>query len=224
MNHSLKILALFMSAAFILAGPVAATEKRGEKASDPKAVLRMLIEGNKRFVSGSARHPNQTTCRRGSIAQKQKPKAILVCCSDSRVPPEILFDCGLGDIFVVRTAGEVVTDVELGSIEYGAEHLGASLIMVLGHERCGAVAAAVKGGKAPGHIGSIIKEIDPAVVEAKRSGAKDILDRTMRINARNVAKKIGESELIEELVAKGKAKIVVASYDLDSGLVEVHKR
>ena len=111
---------------------------------EPDDVLRQLKAGNSRYVRGKSSHPNLSSKRRAEIAQKQFPSAVILGCSDSRVPPELIFDTGLGDLFVVRTAGEVVGNLELASIEYAIEHLGASLIVVLGHERCGAVKAAIQ--------------------------------------------------------------------------------
>src|ERR1043165_1234695 len=121
--------------------------------SGPDA-LKRLLDGNARFVAGKSTEPQGVALveRRAALTKDQKPFAIIVSCSDSRVPPELIFDVGLGDIFVVRTAGEVVDNIDTGSIEYAVEHLGVSLIVVLGHERCGAVSAAVSGGNESGHI------------------------------------------------------------------------
>jgi carbonic anhydrase len=129
--------------------------------------LQELMNGNKRYVAAELAHPNQTAARRAEVAKGQDPFAIIVGCSDSRVPPEIIFDQGLGDLFVTRVAGNIVDDVVLGSIEYAAEHLGVPLIVVLGHKRCGAVEAAAKGGDAPVHIRSLVEAIKPAIKKAK---------------------------------------------------------
>lgn len=122
----------------------AAQAAGGEAGVTPDAALRRLKEGNARFVKGRLKHPNGAPARRTAVAAHQSPFAVILSCSDSRVPPELVFDQGLGDLFVVRTAGQVVAELELGSIEYAVEHLGASLVLVLGHERCGAVKATVE--------------------------------------------------------------------------------
>ena len=140
---------------------------RHEAAMDGDRALQKLMEGNTRYVSARLAHPNQTPARRAEVSEGQHPFAVIVGCSDSRLPPEIIFDQGLGDLFVVRLAGHVLNDEALGSIEYAVEHLGTQLIMVLGHDRCGAVTAAVKEGDASGHLGSIMKAIAPAVKKAK---------------------------------------------------------
>jgi carbonic anhydrase len=181
--------------------------------------LKKLLAGNRRFVGATMAHPNQTVERRLDQAGGQTPFAIIVSCSDSRVGPEVVFDQGLGDLFVVRTAGEVVTDVAMGSIEYAAAHLGCPLIMVMGHEKCGAVKATVEGGEAPGSIGSIVKLIKPAVEKAKGQGG-DLLDNAIRNNAIMVAETIAASPIIKEKLAKGELKIVRGVYDLDEGVVK----
>ncbi|HEY4484757.1 MAG TPA: carbonic anhydrase, partial [Nitrospiria bacterium] len=125
---------------------------------NPDKALTMLMEGNARYVEGKMLHPNQAADRMGELAKGQHPFAVILGCADSRVPPEIVFDQGLGDLFVLRVAGNIADDAVIGSIEYAVEHLGTTLVFVLGHERCGAVSAAVevvtKGAKVPGHIGS----------------------------------------------------------------------
>src|SRR5947207_5042367 len=133
----------------------------------PAEAISKLKEGNGRYTSGNLQHPGQTTERRTELAKTQHPFAGIVSCSDSRVPPEIVFDQGLGDLFVVRVAGNVINDEGLGSVEYTVDHLGTRLILVLGHQSCGAVKAAretiAAKGKAPGHIESLVTSIKPAV-------------------------------------------------------------
>src|SRR5260221_10557754 len=135
----------------------------------PDQALKRLVQGISRFVFGNMTHvaSGQVVEARRAVAKRQMPFAIIVGCSDSRVGPEIVFDQGLGDIFVVRTAGQVVDATALGSIEYAVEHLGSSLIVVLGHERCGAVSAAVAVTKEPGHIAAVLKAIEPAGEQTK---------------------------------------------------------
>jgi carbonic anhydrase len=133
----------------------------------PADAISKLKEGNGRYAGGNLQHPGQTTERRAELANSQYPFAAIVSCSDSRVPPEIVFDQGLGDLFVVRVAGNVIDDHGLGSIEYSVDHLGVRLIVVLGHQSCGAVKAAretiAARSKAPGHIQSLVAAIQPAV-------------------------------------------------------------
>jgi carbonic anhydrase len=182
--------------------------------------LRRLMQGNARYISGHMIHADYQHARR-LLAQSQKPFAVIVGCSDSRVGPEIVFDEGLGDIFVIRTAGEVVDAVALGSIEYAVEHLGSPLIVVLGHERCGAVSAAVAGGEAPGHIADIVKAIEPAVEQTKGQPG-DPVENAVRAQAINVARQLQDSHpILAEAVQSGKLKIVAARYDLDTGKVEL---
>jgi carbonic anhydrase len=183
--------------------------------------LTKLIAGNKRFSSGKASHPNQGTERRAEAAKGQRPFAVVVGCSDSRIPPEIIFDQGIGDLFIIRVAGNVVDDIALGSIEYAVEHLGARLIVVLGHSKCGAVTATVQGGEVHGHIGSIVKAIQPAVDKAKgRPG--DLTDNSIRANVQMVVQTIVDSKpALAPLVDAGSIRVVGAYYDIGSGKVEM---
>jgi carbonic anhydrase len=187
----------------------------------PEEALKRLLQGNERFIAGTSTLTTKDARRRTEVAQGQKPFAIVVSCSDSRVGPEVVFDQGLGDLFVVRTAGHVVDDVGLGSIEYAVEHLGASLILVLGHERCGAVAATVSGGETHGHVTAIVKAIKPAVAKAKgRPG--DAVDNAVRAQVLEVVGQLQKAgPLLAECVKAGKLKVAGARYDLDAGRVEV---
>lgn len=183
--------------------------------------LQRLIDGNKRFTDSKPMHGNQTRERRSEVAKGQKPFAVVVTCSDSRVPPEIIFDQGLGDLFVIRTAGNIIDDIGLGSIEYAVEHLGVQLIVVLGHERCGAVDAAVKGGHAEGHIQNLIEAIRP-VVEKEKNNKGDLLDNSVKANVQMVVKQLNSSEpILKEFVHEKKLTIVGARYDLDDGVVTI---
>jgi len=185
--------------------------------------LGKLIEGNNRYVSNKPTHQNQNGQRREEVAKGQKPFAVVVTCSDSRVPPEILFDQGIGDLFVIRTAGNIVDDIGLGSIEYAVEHLHVPLVLVLGHERCGAVDATVKGGEAPGHIKSLVSNIVRAVDKA-RSKKGDLLENSIKQNVDNVVEQISSSKpILEEFVHQKKIKVVGARYDLDDGVVTFYE-
>jgi len=183
--------------------------------------LKKLMEGNSRFVEFKQNHPHQNQSRLEEIASTQKPFAIIVGCSDSRVPPEIIFDQGMGDLFIIRNAGNVVDDFAMASIEYAVEHLGVRLIVVLGHERCGAVDATIKGGHLPGHLNRLIDEIKPSIQSAKRITG-DLLTNVIYSNTKRIAGQINSSdELLKEYVDHKGLKVVSAFYDLDTGKVEV---
>lgn len=193
-------------------------------ALDADEALKRLLEGNKRYVSGHAKGPNRSSARRAELAKAQHPIAVVVSCSDSRVPPELLFDQGFGDVFVVRTAGNIVDSIELGSIEYAVDHLGTKLVLVLGHERCGAVTAALQGGEAPGNIKSVVDAIKPAVDKGKTlyTGHGELLDSCIIANVKQVAEKIRKAApILSEKVEDGMLKVVGAYYDLDSGAVNM---
>jgi carbonic anhydrase len=164
--------------------------------------------------------------RRLEIARGQTPFATLVSCSDSRVPPELLFGRGLGELFIVRNAGNTVDTAALGSIEYGVAQLGVPLVVVMGHEKCGAVEAAVKvvteNASYPGSIGRMVEPIVPAVIAAQREGGGDLLQAAVRANVRRTVSRLrtaSEPMLLEPLRA-GKLRIVGASYDVDDGSVD----
>lgn len=181
--------------------------------------LKKLQDGNKRYVTGKATHQNQNSARRAEVAKGQKPFAVVITCSDSRVPPEILFDQGIGDLFVIRTAGNIIDNIGLGSIEYAVEHLNVPLVVVLGHERCGAVSATVEGGEAPGHIKALVSNISRAVEKA-RSKKGDLLENSIKQNVENVVEQISKSKpILEEFVHEKKIKVIGARYDLDDGAV-----
>jgi carbonic anhydrase len=198
----------------------------GDHAAGPDAdeALKLLLEGNKRYVSGHIKGPNRSSARRTELARAQHPIAVVVSCSDSRVPPELLFDQGFGDVFVVRTAGNIVDSIALGSIEYAVDHLGTKLVLVLGHERCGAVTAALQGGEAPGNIKSVVDAIKPAVEKgkARHTGHGELLDSCIVSNVKQVAEKIRTTApILSEKVEDGMLKVMGAYYDLDSGAVNM---
>ena len=185
--------------------------------------LEKLMDGNARFASGNASHPDQSIERRSELLAGQHPFAVVVGCSDSRIPPEVVFDQGLGDIFVIRTAGQVMDNVTIASIEYAVEHLGVPLVVVLGHDSCGAVTAAVKGGEVEGHLDSLVDYIAPAVDEAKETGNEsELLDSSIDNNIINIVDELKASEpVLSEKVNAGELMVVGARYHLDSGEVEV---
>lgn len=193
-----------------------------------KARLNLLLGGNRRFAASRMTHTDQTPARVKAIAQKQKPFAVILACADSRVSPEVIFDQGLGDLFVLRVAGNILDDALLGSIEYGVEHLHAPLIMVLGHERCGAVSAtvdAVKTNNKPtDHVLSLVDALWPVVtaVQAQHEPDADLVENVVTANARWTAHRIlDQSETVHELVTARKLGIVAARYDLDQGEVTI---
>jgi len=183
--------------------------------------LKKLLEGNKRCVVCKQQNPRQDARRRKEVSKGQKPFAVIVGCSDSRIPPELIFDQGLGDLFVVRLAGNIVDALALGSIEYAVEHLGTKLIVVLGHGKCGAVTAATKGPDAPGHVGAIVKAIQPAVKKVQKMPG-DLVDNAIRANASLVVNKIKSSKpILAEMVNKGKIEVIGAYYNIETGAVEL---
>ncbi len=192
----------------------------------PDEALDLLKTGNQAFTNGtvvSAYRVGQE--RRAVLAQQQSPFCVLVGCSDSRVSPELLFGRGLGELFIVRNAGNVVDLAAMGSIEYGVAVLGAPLVVVLGHERCGAVQAAVdvveKDATYPGSIGQMIEPILPAVIHARRQGTDDLLDRSVRQNIHRIVQRLRLTEqMLIEPQRTGRLKILGARYDLDDGSVE----
>jgi carbonic anhydrase len=191
---------------------------------DAEDAVKRLLEGNRRYIAGKNSATHRTAQRRTEVAKGQHPFAIIVGCSDSRVPPEILFDQGMGDLFVVRSAGNVIDDIAIGSIEYAVEHLGVQLILVLGHERCGAVDATLKGGEVGGKLKYVVEAIRPAVEKAKAKGQTthgcDLLCSSVKSNARLVAEKIRRSSpVLTEVVENGILRVVGAYYELESGVV-----
>ena len=210
-----------LRATALAAGTFAISTLASENPDQPEQALARLLEGNRRFVAAQPLHPNQSADHRATLAEGQKPFAVVLTCADSRVSPELYFDQGLGDLFVLRNAGNVLDDHTVGSIEYAVEHLHAKLIIVVGHARCGAVAAAVAGGHAPGHIHSIVESIEPAVKLA-RGQEGDLVDNSVRAHARRVAGILGRVEpILGEAVKARHVKVVAARYDLTTGRVEV---
>jgi carbonic anhydrase len=215
----LIVISLLAASQFALAADPAHPE---QPTVAPADAVSKLKEGNGRYTSGNLQHPGQTTERRAELTKDQHPFAVILSCSDSRVPPEIVFDQGLGDLFVVRVAGNVIDDHGLGSIEYAVDHLGARLIVVLGHQSCGAVKAAKETiaakGKAPGHIQSLVTAIKP-VVEAT---AKDDLDTTVKANVKHVVQALRSSTpILKAKVDSGEVQVIGGYYSLDTGAVSL---
>jgi carbonic anhydrase len=183
-------------------------------------IFKKLLKGNERFAKGQSGHPKNSPSARRKCAQGQSPPAAVLACADSRVAPEILFDQGLGDLFVTRVAGNILNPMILGSLEYAVEHLGTRLIVVLGHKRCGAVSAAVSGKALPGHLSSLTKPIAGAVKKTQKQPG-DTVDNAAKENVRRVVKKIRNCKpMLDKMVDKGTLEVVGAFYDLDTGKVE----
>lgn len=182
-----------------------------------------LLSGNGRYLSDSISPPISAALRNDLAVNGQHPYAIVITCSDSRVPAELIFDAGLGEIFVIRTAGNVVSDFEIGSVEYGAEHLGSPLVLVLGHSNCGAVTAATEGGEAGGRIQAIVNEISPAVEQARASGATEanLLNKAIEYNVLNSIARLNQSEILQELQAEGRLAIIGGVYDINTGNITI---
>lgn len=184
--------------------------------------LQKLLDGNKRFVEGKFSYKDYKTEVK-ELANGQHPYTIILSCSDSRVPPEIIFDESMGKLFVVRVAGNIVDEIALGSIEYAAEHLHAKLLVVLGHESCGAVTATIGGGEVTPNIEEIVKKISPAVEKAKKNHPEnEVLHCAIKENVFNqIEESLKHSKLLTELHENGELKIVGALYDINSGKVSI---
>jgi carbonic anhydrase len=209
--------AALSASAFVLSHESRSTEASAPEGNSP---LERLAAGNARFARGDTANVHRSLERRDEVAKGQHPIAVVVGCSDSRVPPELVFDQGLGDLFVVRCAGNVMGDAAIGSIEYAVEHFGCELVVVLGHERCGAVDAVLHGGDLPAHLSAFTPSILPVVEGAKKKGG-DVLDNAVRANAARIARQLAECEpVLSEYSHLERLTIVGARYDLDTGLVE----
>lgn len=184
----------------------------------PAQSLAKLMTGNKRFVQMKRSNPNQDIVRLQEVAKGQNPFAAVLSCADSRVPVEIIFDQGLGDVFVCRDAGNIATTETIGSLEFGTLVLGAKVLMVIGHESCGAVIATMKGSKVPGSIGAVLESIEPAVSNFKgQQDSKEAIKKATNANVLYQIQKLKKSPVLAELIAQDKLKIVGAYYDLDTG-------
>ncbi len=185
--------------------------------------LNRLLEGNQRFAANQASGPNRSENRRLEIVKGQYPFAIILGCVDSRVPPELIFDQGLGDLFVIRSAGQVIDNAILGSIEFGVAELGIPLIMVLGHSKCGAVTATVEAIEkrlaVEGAIATLVENIKPAVNWATGHG-EELIDNAARKNIALEIERLNTSPILSRAIKAGKTKIVGAFYHLSTGFIE----
>ena len=183
----------------------------------PEQALNRLIAGNARYVAGTTQQTGVTKALRTELCEQgQKPYVAVVSCSDSRVPVELVFDTGPGELFVIRTAGNVVGSLEMGSLEYGIKHLKVPLVVVLGHQKCGAVKAAVDGGEHSSDIESILQEIRPAIPS---SFVGDLYAESEDANARHVVSKITGNPNIQAACTEGAVRFVAAKYSLETGKV-----
>ncbi len=208
------------------AAPAPGTAMATPPTVTPERVLAQLKQGNAAFLQGKPIAGDIRGRRRLEIARAQYPIAVLVSCSDSRVPPEVLFGKGLGELFIIRNAGNTIDTAAMGSLEYAVAELNVPLVVVMGHERCGAVAAAVsvvqKGATFPGSIGRMVEPILPAVLDARRSGAADLLDASVRLNVSRTVGRLREfsEPMVLDRIRSGRLRIVGARYDLDDGRVD----
>ncbi|MET3720323.1 MULTISPECIES: carbonic anhydrase [unclassified Arthrobacter] len=191
----------------------------------PALAWRRMREGNERFVAGESSHPNQDSSRRSSLVENQHPFAVIFGCSDSRLAAEIIFDLGLGDAFVVRTAGQVIDDAVLGSLEYSISVLGVPLIAILGHDSCGAVSAtkdAVETGQMPGgFIRDLVERITPSVLTSLRNGEHEINDMVVEHVKQTSQRLVDSSRVISAAIEDGRAAVIGLSYSLAEGRANV---
>jgi carbonic anhydrase len=187
----------------------------------PALAWRRLREGNERFVNGETSHPNQDASRRSSLVENQHPFAVIFGCSDSRLAAEIIFDVGLGDVFVVRTAGQVIDDAVLGSLEYSVGVLGVPLIVILGHDSCGAVSAtksAVETGQMPaGFIRDLVERITPSVLTSLRNDETEVNDMVVEHVKQTSQRLVDSSRVISDAIEGGRTAVIGLSYSLAEG-------
>ena len=215
-SHLLFILAIL--AMIVAVSSVHAASSAGA-ALNPDAALKTIMEGNQHFVAGQLAHPNRTDLRRIHVALRQNPFVAVLSCSDSRVPPEIIFDQGLGDIFVVRVAGNTIDPLGLQSLDYAVEHLGVTLILVLGHDRCGAVGAAVSSYPKP-DVGVMLRNIYPAV-RATEGQPGDAVSNTIDMNAKLMVAHLESEPAFAQRIKDHRLMIVGGRYHFETGKVTI---
>lgn len=201
------------------------TNESTPAALTPAEAWRKLREGNERFTSGTTNHPNQDASRRSALVNTQHPFAVIFGCSDSRLAAEIIFDVGLGDVFVVRTAGHVPDDAALGSLEYSVALLHVPLIVVLGHDSCGAVTATMdafaSGTMPPGFIRDLVERITPSVITAQRAGIMDVNTTVEEHVKQSTHRLVDTSKIISDAVDAGETAVIGVTYRLEEGKAEV---
>ncbi len=191
----------------------------------PEQALQLLTAGNRRWVSGRVRHPRQSVNRRVALRHGQRPVATIIACIDSRVPPELVFDRGTGDLAVIRTGAHVLDDgVVLGSVEFACAQLETPLVLIMGHQRCGAVKAAIDvigtGGTAPRRVQPVVDALRPAYAEAVKEPG-DLLDNMVRAQTRLTMARIESEPVIHKLCAEGRLAVHGGYYSLDTGAVSI---
>ncbi len=218
-SFKLLITAILLSL-FLIVSFAEAKSKCNKIEMDAKESLQKLKEGNERFIRTNYKHPHQSKYRRFEVLKGQHPFAVIITCSDSRVPPDIIFDQGLGDLFVIRNAGNVSDEHVIASVEYAVCHLGIPLVVVMGHQSCGAVTAALQDSKDSIHITNLVNSIKPAVRMARKKKG-DLLDNSIRKNVEIVVDELRSSRpIIANLVKKSSVKVMGAYYHLDTGKVD----
>lgn len=189
-----------------------------------KDALEKLKEGNKRFVELRQKHPDEDKNRRKEMLNGQHPFVVILSCSDSRVPPELIFDQGLGDIFEIRNAGNVLDEHVIGSIEYAVMHCGVKLIVIMGHQDCGAIAATLSGVSETKYIKSLEDSIQPAVEDCKKNGIEVNSDNVVKAHVHQDIEELMSQDVdLVKYMKKHNVKIVPAYYHLDSGVVDFYK-
>ena len=216
MTNLIRIMALCSLATLVAAG----TEAPQEQMPTADAVLRELKAGNEHHQRHQYAHPHETASRQKELISDQHPHAMILACADSRVPPEVVFDQGLGDLFTVRVAGNIVDDAVTASFEYSVEHLHTPLLVVMGHQSCGAVTAAAQGGDVPGHLPTLVAAIRPSVDKAKALPG-NLIDNAVRLNVEAAVNQLRRAgPVLSEAVASGHLRIVGGVCSLETG--EVH--
>lgn len=188
-------------------------------AMSPKDAFNELEKGNERFRNNQSTLFSEKNKKRKSLISMQKPFAVIVACADSRVAPEIVFDQSIGDLFVVRVAGNVIGAIEMESIEYAAKYLGSSCVIVMGHQNCGAVNAAIQGQTSD--VRFIAQLIKPSVTKAKNTRSRNLLETATKYNAEAMSNFVMQSEIISSLMKEGKIEVKAGYYNFDSGVVEI---
>jgi carbonic anhydrase len=194
--------------------------RKNPKPVSPDVALRRLLDGNCRFIHQKRKYPDQSLKRLQTVAASQHPFASILGCADSRVPTEIIFDQGLGNLFVLRVPGNVASDIAIGSLEYSTSVLGSQLIIVLGHRKCGAVIEAINNEPLPGKIGLAIEGIKPALKIVNLTTG-DIREDAVIANIQYQTAKLLKSNILAKLIAENKLKILGALYDIDTGVATI---
>jgi len=217
-----RVIAILAAGAVFVTGCGVKSDTKQIEVASADAAIAVLQDGNANYLDEKVDYQTTQELRAKLTKDGQHPYAVVITCSDSRVPVEEVFSCNAGEIFVIRTAGNVIGDLEMGSIEYGVEHCGAPLVLVLGHTNCGAVTAAVEGEAAGNSIDEIIKHIQPAVEEAKKTTTEKeaMISEGIRLNVLNDVEQIKADETIRECVERGEVEVKGAIYNIESGIVE----